>query len=267
MDADVPGARKRDKGVIIQMHKRKFLIGALCAAFAVSMASVAYGAQTHSVGINVKPKQLPNSKKKRAPIRLGVLTETKCPDCPSGGTPSPATRTQLDLDNALKLFPGVSPKCSVAQVQGKSTEGAKASCPRSIVGAGSATVFVPTSLTTHETYTAEVTAFNGTPQGGRPTLLLHNYVRALSFPQDLVGVIRAARGGPDFRRGNQLDVVIPPLPLGAVLTRFFASVGNGFKRGYVKSNCSDRNKRINMRSKNTYQNGTSLRATARTRCR
>jgi len=251
------------------MRKSKYLIGALCAVFAtVSVANVASGApgQTQDAAINVKPKQLPNSKKKRKAIRLHVKTSTFCPSCPAQ-VPSPAVRAVLNFDNAIQLRPGVAPKCASGQLAGRSTAEAKAACPRSIVGGGSAQVFAPTGPTSHVTFNPEVTAFNGTPRGGRPTLILHNFVAELSYAQDLVGVLKAAKGGPDFRRGRQLDVTIPPLPLAAALTVFDTSVGNGFKRGYVKANCSDRNKRINLKARFSFQDGSSLPANGATRCR
>lgn len=246
---------------------RKYLAASLLAVLAaatVSSTSIAAPGQTQSVDGSFRPAKLP--KKKRKPIALRVRTATTCPTCASQ-TPSPATLARLHFDNAGRVYPGVSPKCSVSQVQGDNTEDAKASCPNSIVGAGSATVFVPTTLTTHATYTAEVTAFNGTPQGGRPTLILHNYVQALSFPQDLIGVYYRSTAGRDFRRGVRLDVTVPPLPLGAALTEFITTVGNGFKRGYVKSNCSDRNRRLNVKSLFKFQDGSQLPARDSQRCR
>ena len=65
-------------------------------------------------------------------------------------------------------------------------------------------------------------------------MLLHTYTPFLSYAQDLIGVYNRSTAGPDYNHGGvRLDVTIPPLPLGAALTYFKTTVGNGFKRGYA----------------------------------
>jgi len=244
----------------------KYVVGGLIAvlgAGVLSSTAIAAPGQTQSVTGSFKPAKLP--KKKRKPIALRVVTATTCASCPAQ-VPSPATLARLHFDNAGRVYPGVTPKCSVAQLAAKNTEQAKAACPRSIVGGGSAQVFAPTGPASHVTFNPEVTAFNGTPRGGRPTLILHNYVAELAYAQDLVGVYYRSTAGRDFRGGVRLDVTVPPLPLGAALTKFITTVGNGFKRGYVKSNCSDRNHRLNVKSLFKFQDGSQLPARDSQRC-
>ena len=167
------------------MRKRKYVIGSLIAVLAVSGASLAFGAagQTQSIKIQVEPEESSQQKKKFKPAKLHVTTETTNPQA-ANGVPSPATKAVINFDNEIKIIPGVSPKCSESAVTGKDTAGAKAACPNAIVGGGSAVVFVPGPNppgTTHGTFNAEVTAFNGQPKSGKPTILLHTYTPALSY--------------------------------------------------------------------------------------
>jgi hypothetical protein len=252
------------------MRKRKYLIGTLIAALAISGATVAFGAagQKQTITLKVKPKNLPNKKKKYRAASLNVVTETTNTTA-ANQVPSPATLAKINFDNEIKIVPGVSPKCAESAVAGKDTAAAKAACPNAIVGGGSAVVFVPGPNppgNTHGTFNAEVTAFNGQPKGGKPTILLHTYTPALVYAQDLVGVLNPSTAGKDYKKGKRLDVTIPPLPLGAALTKFITTVGNGFKKGYIKAHCTDRNHKINAKSVFTYQDGSSLPASGASRC-
>jgi hypothetical protein len=248
------------------MRKRKFLVGALVAALAVSLgvAGVSYGAagQKQTILLGVKPLKLPKVRKK--PVALHVKTTTTNPSA-ANQVPSPATLAQVNFDNDLAFFPGVAARCPVTAVANKSTANAKLACPKAIVGGGAAEVFVPTGPTTHVVFNAEITEFNGLPSGGNPTIILHNYVPDLALGQDLIGVLRKSHAGRDY--GKRLDVSIPPLPLGAALTRFDTRSGNGFKRGYVKARCHDRNHRLNTKALFRYQDGSSLPASSSVRCR
>jgi hypothetical protein len=247
------------------MRRIRYLVGGSVAVLSVCMlwtAGPALAAQTQTAKLSVKPRLLP--KKRRAPVRAGVTTATTDPAAPNQ-VPSPAISAKLDLDNAFLFTPGVAARCPATAVANKSTADAKAACPKAIVGGGSAEVFVPTGPTTHVVFNAEVTAFNGQPQSGHPTIILHNYVGDLALGQDLFAVIRKSRAGRDY--GPRLDVSIPALPLGAALTRFSVNIGNGFKRGYIKANCSDRNRKLNLKAAFRYQNGTGLTARGVARCR
>jgi hypothetical protein len=246
-----------------EMRKRRYLAAGLIAAMAATIlgAQAASAAQTQTVRGAVRPAKLP--KRKRVPISLRTVTTTSDPSA-ANQVPSPATRAVLHYDDAGQIYPGVAARCAVSAVANKSTADAKAACPKAIVGGGSAEVFVPTGPTSHVVFNAVVTAFNGQPQGGHPTIILHNYVADLALGQDLTGVFTRSRL-PDY--GPKLTVTIPPLPLGAALTRFDTTVGNGFKRGWVKSNCSDRNHRLNVKGIFTYENGQSLSASSKQRCR
>jgi hypothetical protein len=239
------------------MRRSRFIVGLLVAGVAVAIPTAASAKQTQTVKGKITPAKLP--KKKRKPVALRVITTTSDPQAP-GQVPSPATRALVHFDDAGKPYPGVAATCTTGQIAGKATAEAKAECPNAVVGGGKATVFVPAGLT-HITYNAEVTAFNAAKVGGRPAIILYSYVEDLTYGQPLLGVFKVSKAGKDF--GVALDVSIPPLPFDAALTLFDVTTGNGFKRGYIKANCSDRNKRLNVKAKFTYSNGTSLSAVSK----
>ena len=68
--------------------------------------------------------------------------------------------------------------------------------------------------------TAVVTAFNGTQPAGNPTILLHSRTTA-GTTTVLVGALENGVGGTF---GKQLNVTVPILPLGFVITRFQTAI-------------------------------------------
>jgi hypothetical protein len=243
--------------------QRKFLIGALAAAVAVSATGIAYSAQTQIAQMNVKPKKL--LKKKRKPVRLFVRVATQDPTSPTG-IPSPATRARVHFDNAFLFNARVAGRCPPSRIaDSPNTAEARRRCRRALVGAGRAIVLSPSGDPANpNAFGGVVSAFNSTPRGRRPTIILYTYIEALNFGQPLIGVLKKSGAGRDF--GKVLDVTIPPLTGGAALVDFRVAVGRGFKRRYVKANCSDRNRRLNIRARFNYADGNALTARARQRC-
>jgi hypothetical protein len=246
------------------MRKRKFLIGALAAAVAVSVTGIAYSAQTQTAAMSVAPKKLP--KKKRKNVKLFVHVSTKDTTSPTG-VPSPATRARVHIDNAFLIRPGVAGRCTQSQIaDSPNTATARARCGRALVGTGSAIVLSPSGdPASPNAFGGVVSAFNSTPQGGKPTLILYTYIEALNFGQPLIGVLKKSGAGRDF--GKVLDVTIPPLTGGAALVDFRVKLGKPVKPPYIKANCSDKNRRLNIKALFNYANGTALTARASQRCK
>jgi hypothetical protein len=254
------------------MRRRKYLVGALVAAVAVSAAGTALAVQTQTATVSIKPKLVP--KKKRRNVSLRVVTQTG-DTAAEDQVPSPAIRALVNFDNEFVIRPSASPDtCTSGELAGLETAPARAQCPNAIVGAGIAKVRIGGLVPMVEdgaTFIAEVTAFNGPPDAGRPTIILYNYVPALNYGQPLVGIIKRSTAGRDY--GVALDVDIPLLPLGASLTLFDVNVGSPAtvddgnpatsnarpgRVGYVKAKCGDRNRRINLKARFYFDNGTSL---------
>jgi hypothetical protein len=120
------------------------------------------------------------------------------------------------------------------------TAAAEAACGPAKVGTGSANLAGAVAGVT-----AVVTAFNGTLQGANPTILLHSRTTA-NTTTVLIGALEPGIGGT---YGKQLNVTVPILPLGFVITRFSTTIPKlqtvkaNKKKGkpakfYVGSKCS-----------------------------
>ena len=130
------------------------------------------------------------------------------------GTPSPRCRKALNTKVEFPkdfIFTPPKPQCDPAVIAEHDDRG----CTRRLLvllrsvraaavldrGAGH-TGIVP----------AVVTAFNGTPNGGIPVVLLHE---PDGMPRNtttvLIGTLRTSDQGPQF--GKMLDVIVPTLPL------------------------------------------------------
>jgi hypothetical protein len=246
------------------MRIRKYLIGTItCLVGVFAFSSVASAAVTAlDVGVNITPKK--QDKKKRGPSSVffesndahaGLLP------CPPGTANTvdcraypPSVQAVLQFTNDVKFTPGNLPDCNLAAIAGKTTAGARAACARSIVGAGS-----NRNLTTSgQVLNGVITAFNGAPSGGNPSLYLHVDIAGVTTKPILNGVIR----------GSTLTVQIPPVP-GAVIEHFDTAIGKrvvGKKRNkktgkvtksfYFSAKCSRRNWFVTETV--TYQNGQQL---------
>jgi hypothetical protein len=244
--------------------KRKYLFGVLALAVAVAVSGIAVAANQQTLTGKVKPKRLPL--KKRKPVALKIVTTLQDPTAPDG-TPDPATRAKIDFDNAIVFNFKRAGTCSAGQIATQDTAGARAACRSAWVGASitPGNVRIPGAPPTDVPITISV--FNGVPSGGLRTILLHSFSPALPSPVVLTGTVRKAKRGKDYRKGRRLVVEIPPLPFGAAITRFEAKIGTGFKKGYVKANCSDKNRRINFAGKFIFETEPAQTVFSKQRCR
>jgi hypothetical protein len=225
------------------MRKRRYLIGALVLSIAIIGVTEALAAtrtlDQEIVG-GVKPKRLP--KVKRKSIALHVRTASEDALNPSL-VPSTANHAYIDFDNDGKIYPRSVPTCPLSSIDGKSTEEARAICNSSLVGKGSAAIrFGTPGLPPPPGGDVAVTvsAFNGEPSNGVPTMILHSDPGFT--PVDLVGRLVRSPLGRDY--GTRLDVVVPTT--GGSLTFFDTTI---HRAGYVKSRCHDRNHKLNVHGK------------------
>jgi hypothetical protein len=244
------------------MRKRNLVIGAVAALIgALALSGVATGAvssQTYS-SVAAKTKQ---DKKKRGPVgafATNVDTAYSGTTVPPGGagcippgtvTPAckyfpPATQTVLTFDRAFKFDPGTLKQCNAASLTGKDAAGAKAACPKSVVGQGSARIHTLTEPGTPPgnagVLNAVVTAFNGVKSGGNPVILLHTDVIGSTTKPILTGTLTA----------NTLTVQVPVTP-GTVIEHFDTTInqvvskrkknkktGKVTKTFFVSAKCND----------------------------
>jgi hypothetical protein len=236
------------------MRKRNLMIGAVvgvAGSLAIAgIASAVVDSQTYS-SVAAKTKQ---DKKVRGPVG-GFVTNV---DTVYSGTPQftpPATQTILTFDRDFKFQPGKLAQCNLASLAGKDAAGARAACPKSIVGQGSAII----RTLAGGTLNAIVSAFNGAKSGGNPTIYLHTDVQGSTTKPILTGTLQ----------GNILTVQVPVTP-GTAITHFDTTINqvvsqkkkkktpSGKKKTtktfYISARCSD--KQWDHRETTTFQDGT-----------
>jgi hypothetical protein len=250
----------------------------LCLAIPATAAAGPLTGQT--LGASAWPKKQPAKKRAAAGIFVAVDTQYE------GTFPytGKANRTIVDFDNDFVFNPGKLPQCdpNAPGFSASTTEAARAQCGGSIVGAGNATLSGPVAGVT-----AIVTAFNGTRgPAGEPRVILHSRTSApLNTTAPLIGTLRNSDAGGDF--GKSLDVAVPILPGGFVITHFDTTIPkkvvfkrtkvvknkkNGkkrkvkIKRFFVSSRCADKNRTWNFGARSSYDTGASTSAFASQKC-
>ena len=254
------------------MRSRSLLIvglaalGAAIAAAAALAGPVVTGrdGNTQSIDSVIKPKRLP--KDRAAPATLEVSTSTTSTTDPAG-VPSPAVHATIDFDRNAAIFTKGLPTCSPSQVTGKSTEEAERACGRAKIGSGKALAYLRSSRVYEVPQT--VTAFNGSPEGGRPVVILHTYgTTPLQASLVLVGTVtRYDKEG----YGPRLDLEIPLIAGGTgALKEFQVRINRrwtykGRKRSFISARCPS-SKRLKTRGEFTYRDGESLTAYSKQTC-
>jgi hypothetical protein len=249
------------------MRKRSISIAAIALAATTALtASVAFAGptvsgpdgNTQSIETVVGPKSLP--KKELAPATLKVVTKTGSTTDPQG-VPSPAVRATIDFDKGAAIFAKGLPTCNPAVLQSVSTEIAEEKCGKAKIGSGIAHALLRAGS---KVYNVEqtITAFNGTPVGGKPTVLLHTYgTTPIQTTLVLVGTVT------NFNKegyGPRLDVQIPLIAGGTgALTEFSVTINKKFtykgeKKSFIAASCIS--KKLKTRSVFTYLDGQSLEA-------
>jgi hypothetical protein len=256
------------------MRIRKYLIGTITCLVGVFAFSSVASADVTSVSIDGS-RVTPAKQFKK--VRGGASTFFQSNDthagflpCPPGtsltpecGAYPPSTQSVITFPTDYKFTPGNLPDCNLAALSGKNTAGARAACPRSIVGTGANV----NKTTTGQTLNGVITAFNGAPSGGKPSLYLHVDIAGVTTKPILNGVIA----------GNVLTVQIPPVP-GAVIEHFDTTLnkivtgkkknkatGKVVKTFYFSAKCSKKN--WTTTETVTYQNGKQLSDSASQKCK
>lgn len=211
---------------------------------------------THAIDVQVAPKKL--SKSKQTPVTLKVGTRTGTTTAPNG-IPSPAVRAVVDFDRNLKLFTKGLPTCSADRLQNVSTDAAIAACGKARIGSGAATALIAVGTQVF-TQNQTITAFNGVPQGGKPSVLLHTYGTS---PVQVTLVLNGVISNYNKQGyGPRLDINIPLIAGGTgSLTSFQASINKKFtykgkKRSFVTAMC--RKSPLRARGAFTFKDGVTL---------
>ncbi|MFL5906046.1 MAG: carboxypeptidase-like regulatory domain-containing protein [Solirubrobacterales bacterium] len=171
----------------------------------------------------------------------------------SGGT--------FHLDNDFQFDRTGLSQCSPATINGLSTAAAIAACPGSQVGSGSAT-----GRASIGSAPGTITAFNGTPSGSDPTLLLHFDFGFLGTA-DAVGVMSSSTKGGDF--GTQIAFGSLPTIAETALTHADVTLTNQEPspgHHYVSARCNDSDKTWNFAGDFTFADTSSKQASATQSC-
>jgi hypothetical protein len=208
------------------MRKRKYVGLPLALAMTVGLVAVAQAAVTGQKA-EWSPNPAPalqNKKKPKGGVSLGVRTEgtydNLTPGGPAGTPSSHVEQATIHFDKDLAYNSGTLPSCAKATINSLDTAGAKAACPKSIVGEGSAQLNGVAGPAT-----AVVTAFKGSTAN---ELLLHARAGApLNTTSTLVGTIGPSSIGGLY--GKQLDVKVDPLLGGNVVLLVFQTTINKVK--------------------------------------
>jgi len=158
-----------------------------------------------------------------------------------GGKPVALREAVIDFDRDGRLSAGGLPVCSPQRVENTGPTQARRTCPGAIVGGGRIEALIDLPGGTAATGSA-LTIFNGPPQAGSPTAILHARFAAPAS-QTFAIVVPIERRPGAFR--YRATLAIPPIAgdLGAItrvevnLDRRFTFAGQ--RRSYVSAHCSD----------------------------
>jgi hypothetical protein len=249
------------------MRKRSIsVVAAAISATAALTASVALAGptvsgpdgNTQSIETVIGPKKLP--KKTLAPATLKVVTKTTTTTA-ANGVPSPAVNATIDFDKGAKIFTKGLPTCNPAVLQNVSTEIAEEKCGSAKIGSGVAHALLPTGSRVYDVEQT-VTAFNGVPQGGKPTVLLHSY--GTTPTQTTLVLVGTVTNYNKQGYGPRLEIQIPLIAGGTgALTEFQVTIHKkwsykGKKVSFISAECAT--KKLKTRSVFTYLDGQSLEA-------
>ncbi|HEU5104383.1 MAG TPA: hypothetical protein VFU11_00940 [Solirubrobacterales bacterium] len=255
------------------MRRSPFLIAAIVALAAVVAATAAWAGptvygpngNTQSIDVQVRPKKL--SKKTFSPGSLEVTTLTTSTTDPSG-VPVPAIHATIDFDRNMKLYTKGLPTCDSAKLQSQSTEVAERVCRSAKIGSGHATAYLKAGKVYEVPQT--VTAFNGVPKGGKPTIILHTYgTTPLQVSLVLEGTVS------NYNKegyGPRLDLDVPLIAGGTgALKEFNVKIDKkwrykGVQRTFISAKCPN-SKKLKARGAFTYRDGESLTALSKQSCK
>jgi hypothetical protein len=224
----------------------KFLLGALLglvgALIVSGTASAEVTGQTYTVRTS-PPKQDKKVFGAVGPFFTAVDTTY------SGGFSPVADQTVLQYPRDLKFVPGNLPECPLNLINNKPVATARAACPGSIVGQGSAVI-------NGGALNGVVTAFGGLRSP--PTIYLHTSINNDALDPVLTGVLNMTT--------NTLTVQIPNT--GTAITHFDTTINKvktGKKSYFIMAKCSKK-KWVNSETTH-FLNGTSITASSTQSCK
>jgi hypothetical protein len=208
-----------------------------------------------------QPQKLPRHRFAPISFRGHVEIEAK-----GGGRPPALEKAVIDFDRDGRLNAAGLPVCQPELVANSGTAAARRTCPGAIVGSGRIGAIVDLPTGTVRTGSA-LTLFNGPPQAGDPSVVLH---ARLTVPatQTFAIVVPIERRPGGYRYRATLEV--PPVAGGlGSITYVAVSVGRrfssgGVRRSYVSAHCPDGI--IHTRGRFTFADGTMIEGSVEKGC-
>ena len=159
-----------------------------------------------------------------------------------GGPPAKIEKAIIDFDRDGRLSVHGLPTCPVERIENATPKEARSVCGGAIVGTGhvAATISLPGMAPIPAS--SPLTLFNGEPQNGTPTVILHARTTVPGIQTFAIVVPIERRHGLYAYRAT---IEVPPIAAGfGALTHVDAKIGrrysfDGHKRSYTSARCSD----------------------------
>ncbi|HEX3174265.1 MAG TPA: hypothetical protein VHQ43_08610 [Solirubrobacterales bacterium] len=159
-----------------------------------------------------------------------------------GSMPPALRRIALELDSDGKLDPRGIAACPPERIQGTSPSEARRRCAGAIVGRGHAAAAIALPGTPRVSVRSPLTLFNGPPQGGQATIVVHAQT---TYPvvETFVLVVPVERRAGLY--GYRTNFEVPPIAGGfGSLTHVDVRIGRHFRSGgrersFISARCSD----------------------------
>jgi hypothetical protein len=174
-----------------------------------------------------------------APIDFEGHANVKSTD---GSVPAALQQAVVDFDRDGRLTTAGLPLCDPSLLVEVTPEEARERCRGAIVGTGSVGALIARESQAPIYASSPLTLFNGPPQEGHPTVILHARTTEPAVQSFVITIPIERRRGP-FRYRATVDV--PPIDAGrGSLVHLDVKVGRryrfgGGKRSYVSARCSD----------------------------
>jgi hypothetical protein len=184
-----------------------------------------------------------------------------------GGAPPPLRQAVIQFDRDGRLETDGLPTCKPEMLAEATTAEARRLCAGAIVGTGHVSALIPLPILGDVRASSPVTFFNGPPQDGHPTAILHARTTVPAV-QTFVIVIPIERRGGAYRYRATIDV--PPI-FGGIgsLVHLDAKIGRhyryrGRKRSYASARCG--NGILRTRGRFTFADGTIIEGSVEKGC-
>jgi hypothetical protein len=178
----------------------------------------------------------------------------------SGDYPPVLQNINIEFDRHGSVDTTGLPVCHERQLEARTSKGARATCPTSIVGkgSGSAVVIFPESRPIH--VSSPITLFNGPPKHGRPTVLAHAYTTVPVPTTFIVPIVieKIHKGVYGYRTKARIPRIANGygIPISGHLVIGKKWTFKGVKHSYVNARCETGH--LQARVEATFNDGTFL---------